>query len=170
MESVIRLAHDVMRGPVVDVRPDARVRTVLDLARRKGVHHFPVTREGALLGLVCTCDLEDAPAEIDVYALARREVITVQQGARLEEVARLMIDNAVGSVVVLKGDHVYGIITREDLINSEPRWAEQLADQLCRSCGEVKHLRPWKDGSLLCTSCLARAKGGRQWLDDGDGD
>lgn len=170
METVIRLAHDVMRGPVVDVRPDARVRTVLDLARRKGVHHFPVTREGALLGLVCTCDLEDAPAEIDVYALARREVVTVQQGQSLEEVARLMIDKTVGSVVVLKGDHVYGIITREDLIASDPRWAALLADQACRSCGEVKHLRPWKGGSFLCTSCLSRAEGGHEWPDVGEGD
>lgn len=46
-----------------------------------------------------------------------REVVSVQENTPLEEVMRLMVDNKINRIPVLRDKKVMGIITRADIIN-----------------------------------------------------
>ena len=46
-----------------------------------------------------------------------REVVSVQENTPLEEVMRLMVDNKINRIPVLRDKKVVGIITRADIIN-----------------------------------------------------
>jgi CBS domain-containing protein len=155
--------------PTVELDPDADVAFVLNLARDAGVHYFPLTRGGSLLGLVCTCDLDDAPTGQRVLELANRQVLTVHRNTKASDAAKAMVKRTVGSAVVMDGSHVCGLLTREDIERAAPELAELFTEICCAACGAAKHLRPWGSSELLCVSCAGRARAGR-WLDVGGGD
>lgn len=163
--SVTRL----MDHPVVEIDPDADVEFVLEAARYSRTHYFPLLRGGSLVGIVCTCDLDDVPRGQHVRELAHTNVLTVGLDTPLNEVARQMRERLVGSAVVMEGGAVRGLLTREALTRASPEWAAYFADQRCEACGARKHLRASDSGGLLCCCCAARAHdSGRQ--DTGGGD
>lgn len=166
IETTPALVCELMHQPVVTVGPGARVDEVMDLARREGVHHFPIVKRGKLLGLVCTCDLADARPELHVIQLARRQVVTALPDCRAEEAARLMGEHAVGSVVIANGDGVWGILTRSDLAHAGGNLAGLIAEAACSVCGATRHLRPGPNASLLCVQCEERANASA-WFDEG---
>jgi predicted transcriptional regulator len=166
IESTPALVCEVMHQPVFTVGPGARVDEVMALARREGVHHFPIVQHGKLLGLVCTCDLADARPDLRAIQLARRQVVTALPDSRVTEAARLMGEHAVGSVVIANRDGVWGIVTREDLAQIGDESAALLADAACSACGTTRHLRPGPNGSMLCVKCEERANASA-WFDEG---
>lgn len=157
-----------MSLPVVTVGPDAQVQDVLALADRKGVHHFPIVADGKLVGIVCTCDLQELSPEARVMQAAWRFVVTVPLDSALSDTARLMALHGVGSVVVMDGGHVGGIVTREDCIRAAPELAQLLWAARCVACGARCHLRPGPDGHCICQDCQVRARDG-EWLELGGG-
>jgi CBS domain-containing protein len=159
----------LMQHPVVELDPDADVAFALEAARIAHTHYFPLLRGGSLIGIVCTCDLDDAPREQRISALAHADVLTVQSSAPLSEVAQRMRERVVGSAVVLEGDAVRGLLTREALVQASSEWAAYFADQHCEACGALKHLRRSETCGLLCCSCASRAKD-PDWQETGGGD
>jgi CBS domain-containing protein len=158
-----------MHQPVVTVGPAASVEEVLALARGKGIHHIPIMQRGKLLGLVCTCDLNDALPTLPALHLARRNVVTASPDCSAGDAARLMMTNAVGSVVICNRDGVWGIVTRNDLAQARPELAVLLAEGLCAACGAREHLRLGPGETFLCVTCAERANASH-WYDDGYGD
>jgi CBS-domain-containing membrane protein len=122
-----------------------------------------------LLGLVCTCDLHGARPDLPALQLARRNVVTAQPDCRADDAARLMMTNAVGSLVISNRDGLWGIITRNDLTRSDSMLAELLAEFHCAACQAEQHLRPGPGETLLCVNCLERARA-THWFDEGGGD
>lgn len=163
------LVSQLMQHPTIELDPDADVAFVLNLARDAGVHHFPLTRRASLLGLVCTCDLDDAPTAQRVLELANRHVLTVGRNTKVSDAAKAMVKRTVGSAVVMDGSYVCGLLTREDIERAAPELAELFTEIRCAACGAAKHLRHWGSSELLCVSCAGRARAGR-WLDVGGGD
>jgi predicted transcriptional regulator len=160
---------DSMSLPVLTVGPDARVGEVLALADSNGVHHFPLVAGGKLVGIVCTCDLQELSPEAKVMQAAWRFVVTVPLESMLIDAARLMALHGVGSVVVMNAGHIGGIVTREDCIRAAPELEQLLWDARCVACGSRFHLRPGPDGHCICHDCQVRARDGA-WLDLGGGD
>lgn len=158
----------IMTRPVLTIDADAEVSTVLTLAAREHVHHFPIVDRGTLIGLVCTCDLEEAQADAVASSFSKRDVVTIPGWESTEKAARLMRDHAVGSVVVTGVGGVCGIVTRED-ITRYPELASLLEEGRCAACSCRAHLRPGPDGAFLCAECSQRAKGD-DWFDLGVGD
>ena len=158
-----------MSLPVVTIAPDARAADVLALAQTKGVHHFPIVEEGKLVGIVCTCDLQELGADAKVLQVAWRHVITLRPGDSVSDAARLMALHGVGSIVVSDEGGVCGIVTRAELIRADPELDRLLLEARCVACGARSHLRPGPQGQCLCQSCQARAKAGAE-LDVGGGD
>lgn len=155
-----------MSLPVVTIGPEARTDDVLELARTKGVHHFPIVEQGKLVGIVCTCDLQQLSPEAKVMQVAWRYVVTLPPEAPLSDAARLMMMQGVGSIVVLGHGRVQGILTREDLIRDRPELDQVLWEARCTCCGSRRHLRPQSDGQCICLDCQSRARDGA-WLDAG---
>jgi predicted transcriptional regulator len=157
-----------MSMPVLTVGPDAQVQQVLALADSNGVHHFPIVADGKLVGIVCTCDLQELSAEAKVMQVAWRFVVTVPLDSMLIDAARLMALHGVGSVVVMNEGRVGGIVTREDCVRAAPELGQLLSDARCAACGTRFHLRPGPDGHCICQDCQARARDGA-WLELGGG-
>jgi predicted transcriptional regulator len=157
-----------MSMPVLTVGPDAQVQHVLALADSNGVHHFPIVTDEKLVGIVCTCDLQELSPEAKVMQAAWRFVVTVPPDSMLIDAARLMALHGVGSVVVMNEGHVGGIVTRADCIRAAPELEQLLWDARCVACGTRFHLRPGPDGHCFCQDCQVRAREGA-WLELGGG-
>jgi acetoin utilization protein AcuB len=163
------MVSQFMRQPVFSVGAGASVEEALALAQDKGIHHIPIVQQGKLLGLVCLCDLNEARPNVRVLQLARRNVTTASPDCSAVDAARLMMTNAVGSVVICNRDGIWGIVTRRDLAQRDPELAALLSEAVCAACGAREHLRFGPGDTFLCTGCAERA-GTRHWYDDGGGD
>lgn len=165
-EAAVPLEH-VMHQPVVVLQLFETVADALETARERGVHHFPVCRRDHIMGMLCTCDLLDAPLTRVVGEIMRPAVsLPMDRSAR--EAAALMRAADVGSILVTDGDGaVSGIVTRSDL-SHEPSASPLLQDCRCEACGSIRHLQRY-EARQLCASCRERAT--EPWnYDTGGGD
>lgn len=116
----------------VTVTPDTPVSEALNTMRQAKVRRMPVLdKHGALAGIVAEKDLlyaSPSPAtSLNVYEIGyllsklrikeimTRDVVTITEDAPLEEGARVMVDNNVGALPVMRGSKLVGIITETDI-------------------------------------------------------
>jgi len=168
MSATTVIVSQLMHQPVVTVGPGASVNEVMALAEGNGVHHIPIVKGRKLLGIVCTCDLTGARPDVPALQRARRNVVTAQPDCSAHDAAQLMMSNEVGSLVISNRDGLWGIVTRQDLVRSDSKLADLLADVHCAVCQAEQHLRPGPGETLLCVNCLDRANE-RHWFDEGAG-
>lgn len=168
MAAVNQMVSELMRQPVVTVGPGATVDEVTTLAKDRKIHHVPIVQHGKVLGIVCTCDLAGARPDLRALQLARRNVIAAQPDSSVTDVARLMTDNAVGSVLISNRDGLWGIVTRDDLAHSSAELAGLLAGARCAACHTTHHLRQSAGETLLCAACAERASA-THWFEEGGG-
>ena len=156
----------VMSRPLVVLQAFDTVEEALSTAREHHVHHFPVYGRDQLIGMVCTCDLQEATPEQHVAEMMR-PAVTIPASRSAADAALLMKAADVGSVLVLDWNgRPCGIVTRGDL-NGEPA-DSILEDCRCECCGTTHHLHRY-EGRQLCFSCKERA-GEPQAFETGGGD
>ena len=145
----------VMRRPVIALQLHDTVSAALDAAREHGVHHFPVCNHDHLVGMVCTCDLQEAGLE-QAVGNVMHPAVTIPASRTAAEAAMLMKAADVGSVLVTDWHgEPCGIVTRSDL-NGDPPLAAILQDCRCEACGSIRHLHRYGERQL-CFSCRERA-------------
>ena len=125
--------HECMMVNPITVSPKTKYAEAIRLLRLKKLTALPVVgKEGQLVGIVTEKDLLDISpvavlgahtishllSAIAVEEAMTRRVITVQEDYPLEEAACLLIDNKVGSLPVMRGDHLVGIITESDILRA----------------------------------------------------
>ena len=120
-----------MSKPVITISPDMPINEALNLMKRDRIRRTPVVHDGKLVGIVSDKDLLNAspsPAtslsvwemnyllsKITVKDVMTRKVLTVNEDTPIEEAARIMADNKIGGMPVLRDSKVVGIITETDL-------------------------------------------------------
>lgn len=120
-----------MSHPIISIAPDMPVHDALDMFKRERIRRAPVVKDGKLVGIVSDKDLLNAspsPAsslsvwemnyllsKITVSEVMTKKVLTVDEETPIEEAARIMADNKVGGLPVIRDGHVVGIITETDL-------------------------------------------------------
>ena len=120
-----------MKHPVISIPPDMPIVDALNLMKRERIRRTPVIKDGKMVGIVSDKDLLNAspsPAtslsvwemnyllsKILVKDVMTRKVLTVSEDTPIEEAARIMADNKIGGLPVVRGEHVLGIITETDL-------------------------------------------------------
>ena len=121
------------RNPIT-ITPDFPIAEALDKMRREKVRRFPVlNKKGKLVGIVAYDDLlyaSPSPAtslsvweityllsKVQVQEVMTKEVITITEDCPIEEAARLMRDNKIGGLPVMRDGLVVGIITESDLFD-----------------------------------------------------
>ncbi|RPI79736.1 MAG: CBS domain-containing protein [Chloroflexi bacterium] len=125
------LIGERMSYPVITVPKDMPINEALTLMRREKIRRLPVTENGKLVGIVSDVDLLNAspsPAtslsiwemnyllsKITVKDVMTKQVLTVNEDTPVEEGARMMADNKIGGLPVVRGQEVVGIITETDL-------------------------------------------------------
>lgn len=123
-------AHQVMRTPVVTMRPEADVREAWLALRRHGIGQMPVqSADQTLVGLISERDLlgtliieRDRIREGDpraVETLMLREVVTAEPVTDLRRIARVMADRQLTAMpIVTEHDELVGIVSRGDLLRA----------------------------------------------------
>jgi predicted transcriptional regulator len=154
------LLGSLVRRPLIVIAADATVLNALAVARCEHLHHLPVVRDTLLVGLVCTCDLDDAALESRVDAVMSYPVVALTPGDSLHDAALAMRDNDIGSVVLIENGRACGIVTRGDLLSARPELEAVLGKTRCECCGLTRHLRRNERGDTLCIYCLKPSREG----------
>jgi acetoin utilization protein AcuB len=114
------------------VTADVHVDEALKMMRDNKVRRLPVIdKDGQLMGIVSEMDLLYASpspatslsvyeihylmARITVQDVMTKEVISIEEDTPLEEAARIMVDNKIGGLPVVRNGTLVGIITETDL-------------------------------------------------------
>jgi len=127
------LVGERMTHPVVFVSPDMSIQDALQLMRKENIRRTPVVKGGKLVGIVSDKDLLNASpsdatslsvwelnyllSKITVSEVMTGAVITVAVDTPIEEAARIMSDNKIGGLPVVRNGDVIGIITETDLFH-----------------------------------------------------
>jgi acetoin utilization protein AcuB len=108
-----------------------------------GIHHLPVTDDGALVGMVSQGDInlmlgrkrgKSKAKKLTVKDVMLEETFTVDLSERLDSVLHRMAEHHLRSVVVTRKGKLVGIFTQ---IDACAEFAEFLREQLRRSGGET---------------------------------
>lgn len=122
----------VMTKSPVTVTEDMTVTEAKAIMSKNGFSKLPVLDKAKrLIGLITKNDIQKAsPSDattLDMFELGyllskltvgkymTKKVITVQDTEVVEEAARIMVDNKIGCVPVMKDDVLVGIVTENDL-------------------------------------------------------
>jgi len=125
------LVGERMSHPVIFVSPDMPIVDALNMMKTEHIRRAPVIKDGKLVGIVSDKDLLNAspsPAtslsvwemnyllsKIMVKEVMTKDVMTVAEDTPIEQAARIMADNKIGGLPVMRDGHVVGMITETDL-------------------------------------------------------
>lgn len=120
-----------MTSPLVVVSPSLSIMDALAMMNREKIRHMPVVEKYKLVGIVTKNDLLNASpskattlnvweinyllAKITIKDVMSSPVITATEDTPIEEAARIMVDNQISCLPVMRGKDLVGIITETDL-------------------------------------------------------
>jgi len=124
----------VMTKNPVFIHPDMTINEVRSLMDKDEIGHLPVlNKNNELIGLMTRKDLLKASptkaTSLDMYEISyllskitvkdvmEKKVITTVENEVVEEAARIMADEGIGCLPVMRGKLLVGIITDTDLFN-----------------------------------------------------
>jgi len=126
------LTGERMTQPPITIRKDVGVGDALRIMHDNEIRRLPVVDgKGRLIGIVSEKDLLHASpspvtslsvweihyllSKLTVSEIMSSPVITVGEHAPLEEAARIMVDNRIGGIPVMRGENLVGMITETDV-------------------------------------------------------
>jgi acetoin utilization protein AcuB len=125
------LVGERMSHPVLTISPEMSALDAQAFMRREHIRRAPVIHDGKLVGIVTEGDLLNASptqatllsvweinylvSKIKVNQVMSKKVLTISEDTPIEEAARVMIDNKIGGLPVVRDSKVVGIITETDL-------------------------------------------------------
>lgn len=118
---VKRFESGVLRDPI-SVPPTLLVREVLALTRAHKISGVPVVDSGRVVGIVTNRDLRfetnlDQP--VSAVMTPRERLVTVKEGATLDEAQALMHKHRLERVLVMKeSGELYGLVTVKDILKA----------------------------------------------------
>jgi len=126
-----------MKGPVHAIASHETVRRAVSLLRQHRINQLPVIDNGKLVGIVTERDLRAAlppvpepaepaeeregipdPQHVPVETVMTTTVLTLSPEDTIEQAARLMRRRRIGSIPIVEGGRVVGILTRGDVIDA----------------------------------------------------
>jgi len=128
------LVKERMTSPVLTITPDVSIQDGLARMKRDKVRRYPVVdKHGKLIGIVTESDLLNAKpseattlnvweitsllAKITVERVMTEKVITTTEDCPIEEAARVMSDNEISALPVMRGKSLVGMITETDIFH-----------------------------------------------------
>ena len=118
---VKRFESGVLRDPIT-ISPEMTVRQVIALSREHGFSGFPVLQGKTVVGIITNRDLrfeEDLDATVKAKMTPRERLITVKEGASLEDAKRLMSKHRLERVLVVNyAFELRGLVTVKDILKA----------------------------------------------------
>ena len=133
-------ASDVMTTNVTTIAPDATVDEAIGVLLDNQISGLPVVdARGMLVGMISEFQLLETVFDPQirnesVRGFMTRDVIAVDDGALLADVASLFIMHRIRRVPVLRDGQLVGLITRRDLL----RYVAKAGDQIDTFLNEVR--------------------------------
>jgi acetoin utilization protein AcuB len=125
------LVEGRMSRPVISVSPDMPIHDARNLFKTEQIRRAPVVKNGKLVGIISDQDLIDATpsratslsvwemnylvSKITVKDVMSTDVVTINEDTPIEQAARIMADNKIGGLPVMREGKVVGMITETDL-------------------------------------------------------
>ncbi len=125
------LVGERMSHPVISVAPETPLHDALALFKKEHIRRAPVMKDGELVGIISETDLLNASpspvsslsiwemnyllSKVTVKQVMTQKVMTVDEDTPIEEAARIMADNKIGGLPVIRSGKVVGIITETNL-------------------------------------------------------
>jgi CBS domain-containing protein len=135
--------RDVMTATPMTIDPEAPVETAVAVMRERGLRHLPVVDDGgALIGIVTDRDLRGGmfgPALAEYLPVEHRGrlralatvldtvrvrhvmtwgAVTTSPDAPVAQAAAIMADQRIGSLLVVAGQRLVGIVTEHDVLKA----------------------------------------------------
>jgi acetoin utilization protein AcuB len=123
-----------MKANPITVGPLDSFRHAMNLIRQRGIRHLPVVEGWRLVGIVTDRDVRQASPsaatsleihelhylleKIKIRDIMTSEVVTATPEMPIEAAARLMLTHRIGSLPVLRGMALVGIITETDILSA----------------------------------------------------
>ena len=135
-------AKDVLRKDVITIPSDATVGEAIRILLENQISGAPITdRDGTLVGVVSefpllevvySPELKTAP----VSQFMTKEVLTVDEGTMLSDIASIFVAHRIRRVPVLRDGRLVGLVSRPDLL----RYAMEAGDELTEFVESAKAL------------------------------
>jgi len=125
---------DWMTKKVFTIGPDDYLSDAITLMKEKAVKHLPVVKGGKIKGILSDRDIKEySPSKattLDIYELhyilantrikelMKAKVITTAPDTPVEEAAMIMLDQDIGSLPVVDGGSLCGIISDKDIFHA----------------------------------------------------
>ena len=117
---------NLMSEDIITIDKDQNLSDALKLLRKNNVSRLPVVNNKELVGIISERDIasklgsskyESMPASrLHISSVMVKDVFTVPETMQLGEVAKLMLDNGIGSVPVMCEDKMVGIVSKADFV------------------------------------------------------
>ncbi|MFC8685719.1 CBS and ACT domain-containing protein [Brevibacillus porteri] len=123
--------EEIMRKKMVTIQPSTTIGEALLLLRANRIRHLPVIENDSLVGIVSDRDLRDAlPSRLlthddddtvlhkPVANIMNQQVITAHPLDFIEDAALQLYEHKIGSLPIVEGNRLVGLITESDLFSS----------------------------------------------------
>ncbi len=123
-----------MTSDLITATPDTTHSEAFRVMRKHDIRHLPLVEKGRLVGIVVEADLlrtQPSPATTlsvyEIYTLLdtltlrefmSRPVLTVEADCPLEEAARILMQNKISCLPVMRDEELIGIITEMDIFRA----------------------------------------------------
>lgn len=125
------LVEGRMSRPVIAIHPDMPIHDARNLFKQEQIRRAPVVKNGKLIGIISDQDLINASpsqattlsvwemnyllSKITIKDIMTKDVISIEEDMPIEQAARIMADNKIGGLPVMREGKVVGMITETDL-------------------------------------------------------
>lgn len=126
---------DIMTAKPTTIHRDSNLREALELMEKTGCHHLPVLgTDGHLIGIISDRDCRTAinspyilreqwqdvelVNQLRVRTLMTPAPMVIPPDASADEAARLMLNNNISCLPVMRDETLVGIITRSDILTA----------------------------------------------------
>lgn len=118
VRKVKRFEAGVVREPIT-ITPEMKIRDVLALQQQHGISGFPVVQGKQVVGIITNRDLrfeDELEAPVSAKMTPKERLVTVKEGAALEDAKRLMNKHRLERVLVINDAfELRGLITVKDV-------------------------------------------------------
>jgi CBS domain-containing protein len=161
-----RAVVEILQTLPAMVSPETPISDASELAQQMGLHYLPVINAlGEAEGVVCRCDLRDAPPGDEVSTVMRAPAVTISATADAHRAAEVMMERGLGCLPVLDEFSVVGMVTRSELLRAELVTPEEAPT--CELCGSLFHVVVSDNPRVAqCRSCRETQSGRRPAIDE----
>ena len=119
---VKKFESGVVKDPIT-IESRSSIADLIDLTRANGISGVPVMEAGNLVGIVTRRDIRfetDTEQSVSAIMTPKNKLVTVKEGAPLEEVQRLLHEHRIEKILVVDDDFgLKGLITVKDFDKAE---------------------------------------------------